>query len=471
MLAIYSAVMWLAQPMLRARLKRRSKQEPMYGLHIAERFGRYGTPNIPFATTTSPSYVWIHAVSLGETRAAAIVLAQLRTLLPGMRLLLTHGTATGREEGAKLLQEGDVQAWLPWDTLGATQRFLQHFKPRIGIVMETEVWPSLCAQAQRYGVPLVLANARLNESSARAAQRMAWLARPAYASFAQVWAQTQADAQRLRAAGAQQVSVQGNVKYDATPDAALVQKGRAWRAAGQRPVVLLASARDGEEALFLEQIKALAQQNRAQLATNLIANEDTRTAHRDATHPDTAHPDTAGGAAHSQPGSACQHPVQWMIVPRHPQRFDAVAKTVAQAGFSVSRRSEWGAQPVAADVWLGDSLGEMALYYGLADVALLGGSFAPLGGQNLIEAITAGCPVVMGPHTFNFADAAQTAAAQGAAVREVDMGSALRAALAMVADRAWLAALRGAGTQWLTTSSGATQRMARGVVELLARTP
>jgi 3-deoxy-D-manno-octulosonic-acid transferase len=447
-LSLYSAAMWLAQPLLRAKLARRAKQEPSYGLHLAERFGRYGAP-WPAAQSTEAGTVWIHAVSLGETRAAAILLAHLRSLLPGMRLLLTHSTATGREEGASLLQPGDVQAWLPWDTQGATQRFFNHFKPRIGIVMETEVWPNLCAQAQRSGVPLVLANARLNDSSQRSALRIAWLARPAYAAFMQVWAQTPDDALRLISVGAHGVSVQGNVKYDATPDAAQVQQGRAWRAVGERPVIVLASAREGEEAEFLEQITALALEQRARTATQFVASID----------PSDATPTPS--AYHSS--------VQWLVVPRHPQRFEAVAQAIIKAGFTLSRRSQWGTQPVVADIWLGDSLGEMALYYGLADVALLGGSFAPLGGQNLIEAIATGCPVVMGPHTFNFADAAQTAQAQGAAVREADMAAALRAARAVVADPAWRAAMRSAGAQWLAASRGAAQRMAGAVVEILGR--
>jgi 3-deoxy-D-manno-octulosonic-acid transferase len=419
---VYSALLWLAQPLLRWKLARRAKVEPLYGLQVPERFGHY-------SASAQPGAVWVHAVSLGETRAAALLIAQLRLLMPEMRLLLTHGTATGRAEGAALLRPGDLQAWLPWDTQAATQRFFNHFKPCIGMVMETEVWPNLCAQAQRAGVPMVLANARLNAQSQRAAQRLAWLARPAYAAFTQVWAQTAGDAERLAAVGAQQVSVQGNVKFDAAPADALVQQGRAWRADGTRAVVMLASSREGEETLFLEQIRSLAQSSIARAAIN------------------------SG--------------VQWMLVPRHPQRFDEVAQLVAQAGFSVSRRSQWGAAPSAADVWLGDSLGEMALYYGMADVALLGGSFAPLGGQNLIEAIASGCPVVMGPHTFNFADAAQTAEQQGAAARADGMPQALDYAVVLSADPARLQAMQQAGAQWLATSRGATQRMARAVVKLL----
>ncbi len=424
---VYSALLWLAQPWLRTKLVRRAKVEPVYGEKVEERFGHYSVP-------AEPGAVWVHAVSLGETRAAAILIAKLRYLLPNMRLLLTHGTATGRIEGASLLRTGDTQAWQPWDTLDATGRFIAHFKPAIGIVMETEVWPSLCAAAHNAGVPLVLANARLNDRSQKSALRLAWLAKPAYASFAQVWAQTPGDAQRLKAVGALRVSVQGNLKFDATLSPQQLHQGRTWRAVNARPVVLLASSREGEEDLFLEQIRALAQLNIAGAAINSRAN------------------------------------VQWMMVPRHPQRFDAVAQLVTQAGFTVSRRSQWQDAPQPADVWLGDSLGEMAVYYGLADVALLGGSFAPLGGQNLIEAIAALCPVVMGPHTFNFADAAKTALEQGAALRVQNMAQGLEVAVALAGDATRRAAMGAAGDQWLSTSRGAAQRMAQEVVDLLAQT-
>jgi 3-deoxy-D-manno-octulosonic-acid transferase len=442
--AVYSALLWLVQPLLRAKLARRAKVEALYGQLVDERFGYYSAA----VAHTAPGAVWVHAVSLGETRAAALLIAQLRASLPDMRLLLTHGTATGRAEGAALLQVGDVQVWQPWDTQGACERFFAQFKPRIGIVMETEVWPNLCRAAQHHGVPMVLANARLNAASQSAAQRLAWLAKPAYASFRQVWAQTADDAQRLIAVGAQQVTVQGNVKYDAAPNPAQVAAGQAWRAQHHRPVVMLASSRDGEEALFLEQIMAFSQSQHAQEATDLIASSALLQQHSQA----------------NQPPSAS---VQWLIVPRHPQRFDAVAQLITQAGFTLSRRSQWGDSPQAADVWLGDSLGEMALYYGLADVALLGGSFAPLGGQNLIEAIAAGCPVVMGPHTFNFAEAAQTAVAQGAALRCANMAAALRCAAELASAAPRHAAMQAAGHQWLSSSRGAAARMAQAVLSLL----
>ena len=165
--------MWLAQPLLRRKLRRRGRQEPGYLAHVPERFGRYSVP-------ATPGAVWVHAVSLGETRAAALLVAQLRVLQPGLQVLWTHSTATGRAEGTKWMAPGDQQAWLPWDSPGAVARFLAHFRPTVGVLMETEVWPCLVHACRQAGVPLLLANARLNEQSARTAQRLAWLARPAY---------------------------------------------------------------------------------------------------------------------------------------------------------------------------------------------------------------------------------------------------------------------------------------------------
>lgn len=431
--AAYTALMWLAQPLLLHKLRRRGRAEPGYLRAIPERFGRYPRPIdslVPYSTMDPlGQFVWVHAVSLGETRAAAVLLARLRARLPGMRLLLTHGTATGRAEGEKLLTPGDVQVWLPWDTPGAVSRFLRHFRPALGVLMETEVWPNLVEACRMRGVPLVLANARLNARSLQRAQRLAPLARPAYAGLAAVYAQTEADAERLRALGAPVAAVLGNLKFDATPDAGLLAQGRAWRGAAGRPVVLLASSREGEEALWLQALQSLS---------------------------------GPGGAAASAG-------VQWLVVPRHPQRFDDVAALLRSSGLTVSRRSAWGAAPEPAQVWLGDSLGEMACYYGMADVVLLGGSFGVFGGQNLIEAAACGCPVVLGPHTFNFAEAAEQACEAGAALRVADIGAGLAQALAWVADRDALEQRRAQAVAFAAAHRGAAEATADALAALLWR--
>ena len=425
--ALYSLALWLAQPFLRRKLRARAAKEPGYDHAVEQRFGHYDLS----AQTPAPGQglVWLHAVSLGETRTAAVLIAALRARHPGLRLLLTHGTATGWEQGAALLQPGDVQVWQPWDTPAAVQRFLQHFQPRIGLLMETEVWPNMVAACQAADIPLCLVNARLSDKSLRQAQRLAWLARPAYQNLTAVWAQTADDARRLGQLGAPVQGVTGNLKFDAAPNAAQLAQGRAWRAASNQPVLMFASAREGEEQMLVE---ALARR-----------------------------------AAAGQPSN-----VQWLIVPRHPQRFEAVAALLQAAGFSVSRRSSWQDAPPpaqsAADVWLGDSLGEMALYYGLADAALLGGSFAPLGGQNLIEAAACGCPVLMGPHTFNFAEAAEMAAGVGAARRCPDLADALLQAAALLADPTALAQARQAALLWSVAHQGATRRTLDALDSLLA---
>lgn len=412
--AAYTLLMRAALPLVFLRYAWRARREPLYGARWAERLGFADGPQ-------QPGKVWLHAVSLGETRAAAALVDALRQQRPGLRLLLTHGTATGCEAGRALLRAGDAQAWLPYDTPGATRRFLRAHRPAVGVLMETEVWPNLLASARTEGVPMVLANARLSQRSLDKGLRLAALMRPAAAVFTRTLAQTEDDAQRLRQIGAAPVDVLGNLKFDMTPDAAQIAQGRQWRAAARRAVVLAASMREGEEAPLLQAWRALPEPRPLLL-----------------------------------------------LVPRHPQRFDEVAGLVGDSGLSLARRSQWSGQPapsaIGRDVWLGDSLGEMALYYGAADVALLGGSFAPLGGQNLIEAAACGCPLLMGPHTFNFLQAAQWAETNGAAERVVDIQAAVARAVVVCADPA-RAAWSERALAFAAQHRGGAARMAQAVLE------
>ena len=416
--ALYSALLVMLSPLYRLRLRRRGAREAAYLQHVDERFGRYEGPD------PGRRFLWLHAVSLGETRAAAPLVDALRRRRPGLPLLLTCSTATGREAGARLLRDGDVQAWLPYDMPGAVSRFLARFRPVAGVLMETEVWPNLLHAAQRDGVPVVLANARLSERSAAKGRRLRWLLHPAAARLHAVLAQTQADAARLRDAGAPRVEVCGNLKFDVTPAPRLLERGAQWRRALGRPVVLAASTREGEEAALL-------------------------------------------AAWREQPAP---RPLL-LLVPRHPQRFDAAATLLEQAGLSYARRSVWPGDPPpeahALDAWLGDSMGEMPLYYAAADVALLGGSFEPFGGQNLIEAAACGCPVVMGPHTFNFADAAALSLAARASLRVKDMADGVQQAISLAED--------GQRQRWAERAlafaqahRGATERMAERIDALIA---
>ena len=416
---LYSLALWLLTPAYMARLWWRGRAEPTYRKRMGERLGRYALP----PRRGQGGVVWVHAVSLGETRAAAPLVHALRTELPQMRLLLTCSTATGVAAGRELLNPEDDQTWFPYDTPAAVRRFLKRYRPAVGVIMETEIWPNLMHAAHRVHVPMVLANARLSARSQRKGRRFKLLLQPALAAFNRVLAQSPRDAQRLRESGAKPVEVCGNTKFDITPPPSVLARGQQWRRSVPRPVVLMAVSREGEEQLLLDSWRALAE----------------------------------------------PRPLL-VIVPRHPQRFDEVAATIERNGFSLLRRSAWGESPPPAaaelDVWLGDTMGEMPLYYALADVALLGGSFAPLGGQNLIEAAACGCPMVVGPHTFNFEDACLLAIEAGAAVRMPDLHHAVRRAVALANDprrNEWVeASLAFAGSH-----RGATERMAQRIAKLL----
>ncbi|CAN5590708.1 hypothetical protein BH09PSE5_BH09PSE5_46290 [soil metagenome] len=313
---------------------------------------------------------------------------------------------------------------MPFDTPGATRRFFVKFRPSVGVLMETEIWPNLLHAAHSTGVPMVLANARLSERSRLKGQRLDWLIRPAVKSLGCVLAQTDADAKRLRQSGAQGVQTCGNLKFDMTPDPALLARGHLWRAQASRPVVLMASSREGEEAQLLDAWKALP----------------------------TPRP-------------------QLLIVPRHPQRFDEVANLVRDSGLTLARRSDWSAAPTAsafdADVWLGDSMGEMALYFAASQACLLGGSFAPLGGQNLIEAAACGCPVLMGPHTFNFADASEKSVDVGASIRVLDTAEAVRVAVKLVSDPLKRREMQNRALLFAAAHRGAARRMASVIAGLM----
>lgn len=426
---LYGVIMRLVQALLRRKLRKRAQAEPLYGQYIEERFGDY-------KQSACNDWIWIHAVSLGETRTAGILLQGLRQAMPHMKLLLTNGTATGREEGLKLLQEGDIQVWQAWDSPEVVERFLTAFKPRIGLLLETEVWPQLIHKAQEKGIPIMLINARMSEKSLHQAQRWASLMKPAFAGLSAVCAQAPDDAMRLKSLGASVTGIFGNLKFDAKPDASQVAMGRAWREQLSAPVVMLASSREGEEAMWLAAWQTFNKQ-----------------------HPELQ--------------------IHWLIVPRHPQRVSEVESLITSSGLRVSRRSTWSQETLfsaallketaqdSSVILLGDSLGEMALYYSLADAALLGGSFEKLGGQNLIEAAACACPIVMGPHTFNFAEASQAAESAGAAQRASDMAEAMKLAVDTVQNRPLQKQKSANAFQFAQQHGGATQRTVQAVLAQL----
>ena len=412
---LYSLLWWLALPLVLARLWLRGRREPGYRQHWAERLGLYGK-----AASSSPAPVlWVHAVSVGETRAAEPLVNALLARYPDSRVVLTHMTPTGRDTGRTLFARHGarlVQAYLPYDTGLMVSGFIRHFKPSVCILMETEVWPNLIATCNRRGVPVVLANARLSQRSLGKAQRLGALIRAAAQGITLVAAQTEADAARVRVLGVPRVEVTGSIKFDVVVPPAALAVGATLRAAiGARPVLLCASTRDGEEALILEAFR----RDRAALPAKTLL----------------------------------------LIVPRHPQRFDDVEKLIGWQGLNVQRRSTLAA-PLAAhiDVVLGDSMGEMFAYYDVCDVAFVGGSLLPLGGQNLIEPAALGKPVLIGPHTFNFELVTQEAVAAGGAVRVADATELMTQAARLLNDTEARTAMGAQALAFANQHRGATAR-------------
>lgn len=407
---LYSFVWYIALPFVLLRLWIRGKKEPGYRQHIGERLGLYGKHSV-----TTQRYLWVHAVSVGETRAAEPLITGLLKQYPQHTILLTQMTATGRATGALLFGHNPrvERCFLPYDTLCMTKRFLQHFRPDIGILMETEVWPNLIHQCHLLHVPIMLANARLSEKSLRQGRRMGSLLTQAGKELSFVAAQTESDAERLRQFGAEQVAVTGSLKFDVPLPASLLALGHEWKKAiGNRPVLLCASTRDGEEALLLEVFDHI--------------------------------------------------PEHWLvvIVPRHPQRFDEVAQLCDAAHLKVQRRSQWQGDVLGDDVrvMLGDSMGEMVAYYALADLSFIGGSLLPLGGQNLIEACAVGSPVLLGPHTFNFDESSRNAIRLGAAVRVQNNMELVHAARDIIDNPERLAMMAQAAKRFATAYQGATHK-------------
>lgn len=402
---LYQLLLWLMLPLIPLRLLVRGFKERGYWQHIPERFG--------FMAALPRQPVWLHAVSVGEARAAAPLVEKFLAQTPAPLVLMTCMTPAGRATLEHLFGGRVTVRYLPYDFNWAMRRFLRQAQPRVGVILETELWPHLVQESQRAGIRLFLVNARLSARSARGYRKLAALAHETLAGFAAIAAQTEADAGRLRELGACNVSIAGNLKFDIDPPAAQQELAQVFRERiGHRPVWLVASTREGEERLVLEAFA--------------------RTAPTE---------------------------VLLVMVPRHPQRFDQVAALAKGCGLSVQRRSANESVSPTTRVWLGDSLGEMFAYYHVADCALIGGSLLPYGGQNLIEACVVGCPVILGPHTENFKQAAEDAIAQGAAVRVNDAESWASEAARLMQDGAASQAMGAAGKVFAAAHKGAANRV------------
>ena len=419
---LYTLVLWLLLPWLLCRLWWRGRQEAGYAVTPWQRLGCY-------TESESAPLIWLHAVSLGEMRAAEPLLRQLQTTYPDYRLLLSCMTATGREAALQRFagQPAVRVVWLPYDYPFAVQRFLDAFKPAIGLIMETEIWPNLLQACSERQLPVLLINARLSERSARRYQWLRHLVRPAMQAFSAVSAQSLADAERLQELGAPMVEVGGNLKFEMpeNPLAAPIA-ARLRQRIGARSVLLAASTREGEEALILD----------AMLQVMSISAADRS-------------PDTTLSAA---------LPLL-VIVPRHPTRFDSVEALLRARGLRWQRRS--ADQPLAEDcqVLLGDSMGEMAAYFRACDVAFIGGSLLPFGGQNLIEACAAAVPVLLGPHTYNFSQVSAQALQDGAARRVEDASDLWQQALRLSQDAVQRQQMGQAGIRFCAAHQGASGRL------------
>ena len=409
-LRIYSACWWLVLPIVLFRLWWRGRKETGYRQHISERL------SLANAHFSSP-LIWVHAVSVGETRAAEPLIHALLKKYPQHHVLLTHMTPTGRATGAALFHNEPrvSQSYLPYDTLSLTQRFISIINPSICVLMETEVWPSLIDSCSTAGIPIALINARLSARSLKRAQWFDGLMGDALRKINLVIAQTQSDAERLHTLGAQTIIVAGSLKFDITPPEAMLALGNQWRQQiGDRLVLLCASTREGEELLLLD----------AYMAATL----DPR--------------------------------VLVVIVPRHPQRFDEIAQLLESRGLRWQRRSQWTTEnvPASTQILLGDSMGEMFAYYSACDLAFIGGSLLPLGGQNLIEALSCGKPVVVGPHTFNFKQVTADAITVGAAIRVPDAQHIFSRVCELDAQSKEYQAMSEVAIQFCVQHQGATSR-------------
>jgi len=419
---LYTLLFHLGLPLVALRLFLRGRKAPAYRARIAERFA-CGLPPM------RQGGIWVHAVSVGESIAAAPMVRALLKQYPDLPVTLTCMTPTGSER-IRAMFEGEPRVqhcYLPYDLPWAAGRFLDHVRPRLGIIMETELWPNHIHQCARRGIPVALANARLSERSARGYARFAGLTRPMLEEMNLIAVQTETEAERFRSLGARHecVQVTGSIKFDLTIDDQLLPRACALReqwAARQRPVWIAASTHDGEDALILE------------------AHRELLKVHSDAL---------------------------LILVPRHPERFAAVHELCA-GQFSTVRRSAGDAVTAQTQVLLGDTMGELLFLYALADIAFVGGSLVPTGGHNPLEPAALALPVLMGPHVFNFLEISAMLREAGA-LQQVDDAEGLAAAVRRLVELPQDARRMGeAGRAVMRANQGALQRLLDGLARLLS---
>jgi 3-deoxy-D-manno-octulosonic-acid transferase len=418
---LYSLLIYLAVPFALAVVLWRGLRERGYRQGLSERFGAGGQ-------SSSPT-LWLHAVSLGEMSAAAPLVRALRSRHPEIPLVLTTATPTGRARARSLFGDTVDVRFLPYDMPGAVARFLERVRPRVGVIMETELWPNLFDACERRGMPLVLASARLSAKSVSRYRRFGGLIRGMFSANVSVAAQTSLDAERFMAIGAAAVRTQvvGNIKFDVDVSAEVLDRGRELRASfgrassgGARPLWVAGSTHAGEEEQVLDAHQAL-------------------------------------------PGD-----VLLLLAPRHPDRFDGVAALLSRRGLRFIRRSSGAAPDAATQVILVDTVGELAALYASADVAFVGGSLVPIGGHNLLEPAALGVPVLTGPSQANGRDIARLLLRQGAALQVADAKELAAAVARLLRDPTMRLRMGAIGRHIVESNRGSTQRLLEFIEPLLS---
>ena len=421
---LYTLLFHLGLPLVAIRLWLRARKAPAYAKRVGERFAL----NLP---AMQPGGIWVHAVSVGESIAAAPMIRALLKRYPQLPITVTCMTPTGSERiRAMFADEPRVQhCYLPYDLPWAAARFLDRVQPRLAVIMETELWPNHIHQCAKRGIPVALANARLSARSAKGYARFATLTRPMLQEMSLIAVQTEAEAERFRQLGARPecVQVTGSIKFDLTIDPQLLIKARALREQWQalaRPVWIAASTHEGEDAIVLAAHR--------QLLTN---------------YPDAL----------------------LILVPRHPERFNSVFDLCQSQGFATVRRSTGELVNAQTQVLLGDTMGELLFLYALADSAFVGGSLVSNGGHNLLEPAALAKPVLSGPHLFNFLEIAALLRDAGA-LEEVDDAQALALAVRRLFELPHDAQFMAqAGLNVMRANQGALQRLLDGLGRLLNR--
>jgi 3-deoxy-D-manno-octulosonic-acid transferase len=405
----YNFVLILLLPYILFHLIWRSHKQPAYLENLGERFGIYPQP-------VSEKVIWLHAVSVGETRAAAPLIKALKQSYPDHQIVLTCMTPTGRETGKELFKDTVTQCYLPYDYPFAVRGFLNHFKPQICLLMETELWLNVIEICHRKNIPALLVNARMSQKSANKYHIGAKLTRYMLQRLQMVAAQTQSDAERLKTLGAEKIEITGNLKFDITPPDETKVKGEALRQSlgANKNIFLIASTREGEEVLILDAL------DKNPLQNTLV-----------------------------------------ILVPRHPQRFEEIAKLLQKRNILFHRRSDPNPIPNDIQIFFGDSMGEMFVYYHACDLAFIGGSLLRFGAQNLIEACSVGKPVLIGEYTYNFAEATLQAIEKGAAIRIFSADELMKKASALLKDKDALRKMGDAGLEFSREHRGATERLVK----------